>query len=587
MTWWLRPLDGRADSGGRPVSGSRGVRLTLCPSLRKGKVDGKMTEFEPATRCSIGEMTLPRRFRMHCRNALMLVLVTGPLAWAACGEDPAAPDDEPPEDDPPVVQPDFAAAAATITAADAAERTRALAHDSLRGRQTYRPEIETVARYLADELEGLGLEPAGTDGFMHRFEFEYGVRDDHVVLVQTASGDVVLGDRRDYFLLPSRQEDERDVTGQVFWGGPAASAERDAAAMAGRVVLYDAPVADFDVRLLDPERTAAIATQNDAVALGLVLSPDFTEEEVARAAAVTRTWSRPLPTVFLTEPAAEALLAEAGTDLATLRAGDPRPVDLSVRVRGWRRVETVTPPNVVALLRGSDAELRDEYVVVSAHFDHLGVGIPDITGDSILNGADDNASGTAAVLAIAEAMTTLERSPARSVLFFLTSGEEHGKVGSADFTRNPTVPAGAMVANLNFDIVGRNEPDRIFGSGVQYSSLGGRLKAVAAERSEVGLTVVDDDPDPRKGFYFGSDNAAFVCQDIPALLFISGLHDDYHEVSDEAQRLDPEKIARVAALGFYLTWDVADDPEAPTWTAAGEAMMDDLSCVFGQDRPPR
>ena len=126
-------------------------------------------------------------------------------------------------------------------------------------------------------------------------------------------------------------------------------------------------------------------------------------------------------------------------------------------------------PNVAGILEGSDPVLKEEYVVFSAHMDHIGIGIPNAEGDSINNGADDDASGTIAVLEMAEAFASLEAQPKRSMIFLLVSGEEKGLWGSAHFAENPPVPADQMVADLNVDMVGRNWPDTIVAIGMEHS----------------------------------------------------------------------------------------------------------------------
>ena len=157
-----------------------------------------------------------------------------------------------------------------------------------------------------------------------------------------------------------------------------------------------------------------------------------------------------------------------------------------------RRNGPAVAPNVVAIFAGSDPTLRGEYVVLSAHMDHVGVGRP-VRGDSIYNGADDDASGTSALLEVAEAFAALETRPARSILFLGVSGEEKGLLGSAWFSDHPTVPIGSIVANVNIDMIGRNTPDDVVVIGKNYSSLGPLVERMAAEnRQIVGLTPADD-----------------------------------------------------------------------------------------------
>jgi len=234
--------------------------------------------------------------------------------------------------------------------------------------------------------------------------------------------------------------------------------------------------------------------------------------------------------------------------------------------------EQTFPPNIVAVLRGSDPVLREEYVLLTAHFDHVGVGRP-VDGDSIYNGADDNASGTAALLEVARALSLLPRPPARSIVFLHVSGEEHGLLGSRWYSDNPTVAIDRVVANINVDMISRNSPDSIVVIGKNYSTLGEIVDRVGARHhDEVGLTV-SDDLWPQERFFYRSDHFSFARLEIPALFFFSGVHEDYHRPSDTADRVDPEKAARVAKLIFHTVLEIADAPERPSWDPAGLAEV--------------
>jgi hypothetical protein len=223
-----------------------------------------------------------------------------------------------------------------------------------------------------------------------------------------------------------------------------------------------------------------------------------------------------------------------------------------------------TAPNAVGILRGSDPELRDEYVVYTAHMDHVGVRRPDESGDSIYNGADDDASGTATIMEVAEAMASLPTPPRRSMIFVAVSGEERGLWGSEHFVQNAPVAVSSMVANLNADMVGRNWPDTIVAIGKEHSSLGETLEAVNGARPELGMTAIDDIwPDER--FYFRSDHYNFARNGVPILFFFNGTHAEYHRPSDEVELIDGEKTARIGRLLFYLGMEVAQAPDAPAW----------------------
>ena len=216
--------------------------------------------------------------------------------------------------------------------------------------------------------------------------------------------------------------------------------------------------------------------------------------------------------------------------------------------------------NVVGWLEGSDPALRSEYVVVSAHMDHLGTG-PSVGGDSIFNGADDNASGTAALLELAEALAGLDEPPARSVVFAAFGGEELGLVGSTYYAENPPFPIASTVASLNMDMIGRNAPDSV---AVLRSSpaIGMVVDAVAARNPGLGLAVAAD-PWPEESLLRRSDQWSFIRSGVAGLLVTSGLHADYHTRDDEVERIDIDKLERVARLVLLILLDLAG-PDA--WT---------------------
>jgi len=239
--------------------------------------------------------------------------------------------------------------------------------------------------------------------------------------------------------------------------------------------------------------------------------------------------------------------------------------------------EGVSAPNVVGILEGSDPDLRGEYVVYSAHMDHVGVRRPDEAGDSIYNGADDDASGTATIMEVAEAMASLDVAPRRSVLFVVVSGEERGLWGSDHFAAFPSVPMESMVANLNADMVGRNWPDTIVAIGKEHSDLGATLERVNAARPELGMTAIDDIW-PEERFYYRSDHYNFAKRGVPILFFFNGVHEDYHRPSDEVEKIDGEKTARIGRLLFYLGMEVADAPDPPAWNPESyEAIVEEAN----------
>ena len=237
-------------------------------------------------------------------------------------------------------------------------------------------------------------------------------------------------------------------------------------------------------------------------------------------------------------------------------------------------VEQETPANVIAILKGSDPMLRDEHLVYSAHMDHLGVRRP-VNGDSIYNGADDNASGTSALIAVAKAFAALTTRPRRSVMFVAFSGEESFGAGSQFFLEHAPVPVTSLVANFNADMVGRNWKDTIVVLGRHDSDLGPLLDGVTESHPELGLSPVDSStrPNEPESLYWWSDHASFIQKGIPFLYFYSGMHADYHRPSDSPEKIDVEKLARIARLMFYVGIEVANAKTRPRWDPGRYARL--------------
>ena len=218
-------------------------------------------------------------------------------------------------------------------------------------------------------------------------------------------------------------------------------------------------------------------------------------------------------------------------------------------------------PNSVGIVLGTDPVLRDEYIVVSAHMDHVGTSGTS-PKDSIWNGADDDASGTAGVLALAEAFS--QAPPRRSIIFLTVSGEEHGLWGSSWFASNPPVSIKKIVANFNLDMIGRNWKDSIVVVGIEHSDLGKTIMKVSAMHPELGITPMPD-PWPQENFFGRSDHYNFARRGVPAVFFFNGVHEDYHRPSDSPDKIDAEKESRVVRLIYHVMTAVANANARPEW----------------------
>ena len=470
-------------------------------------------------------------------------------------------------------------AAASIRSDEILEHIEYLASDELRGRDTPSPGLEAAAAYLAAELEEEGLEPAGAEGgFFQRFPYTRTamVREHRRVAYEGPSGAADLEFGRDYYVIPGQQI--ADGTAVVFGGGARTPVSGIAQVARGKVLLFATdgnPVIGTGETLLDAFQTAA---QGGAAAMVLLLDDTNTPDSIFDLASGIEGagLATPIPIVGLSSESSRELLAAAGLDLSALRDAPPESAvtleGVTMTVAAPFEMSEHTPPNVVAMLRGSDPELRDEFIVYTAHFDHVGVGMPDASGDSIYNGADDDASGTAVLLETAAAFAAMDVPPARSVIFLAVSGEEKGLLGSKYYSENPTVPIEGIILNINLDMVGRNHPDTVIGVGRQYTNLGLITDRILEDHPELGLTVIED-PKPEDQAFFRSDHLHFVNKDIPAIFFTTWEHEDYHKPSDEAHLIDSDKATRIAKMVFHLGARVASGEQDPQWTEDGLAEV--------------
>lgn len=483
----------------------------------------------------------------------------------------------------------------------------ALAGDDKQGRLTGSEGYLRAADYVIGRFKAEGLRPAGTSGFMQPVALEQQTVDQHASSAEliAPNGDVaslnVGADSRygaggaplpelvdaplvfvGYGLhLPKFGVDEfagLDLKGKivvVISGGPAEiSGPVKSAARFERTALLGKLGARGIIQLTTPHQVEIPWARQILLSgqPGMYLSDQKLRET---------------PDGFVglaIDPAkAEQLFAGSGHSFAELAAladaSKPLPTfDLPRHLKGRivARRESLSSPNLVAKLPGRDAKLSHEYVVVSAHLDHLGVGAP-INGDAIYNGAMDDASGVAAVLDIAHRLKSARR-PRRSLLFVIVTGEEKGLLGSYYFAKQPTVPRASLVADLNFDMPLPLWPLKsVFVPGEGESSLGRDARAVAQEQ---GLAMAQDAL-PDRNVFIRTDQFSFVRQGIPALAFKFGFAKDtpefniehewratrYHSPSDDLQQPGIYREDAVKLDGFVaaLAARIANEEQRPTW----------------------
>lgn len=466
-------------------------------------------------------------------------------------------------------------AAATITAADVARRVGIVADDSMMGRDTPSRGLDLTAQYVADQFRRFGLRAGGDQGSWFQ---RYPITKHRLELEQSRVIFEIRG-RRDSAGFTDAARYEGGIVPQkpvqaaaVVVGGVQTAQSVERLDVRGQVVLYVAPSEGnraamqqiFRVLLHAGPKALVILSDADSASFAASI-PKRSPERLVVGLPSGR------PVYLQVRPGAvRNALSAASVDLDSIRAASTpvfrRLPSLRVAIETKDLVtSSLSAPNTVGILEGSDPELKQQYLVYSAHMDHIGItpGQP----DSINNGADDDGSGTAGVMELAEAFSRPGARPKRSIIFLTVSGEEKGLWGSNYFSEHPPVPIIQIVADINIDMIGRNWPDTIVAIGKEHSDLGATLNRVNAAHPELGMTAIDDRW-PEERFYFRSDHYNFARKGVPILFFFNGVHKDYHEVTDSPDKINSDKESRILRLLFFLGQEVGNAARRPQWNPA-------------------
>jgi hypothetical protein len=514
---------------------------------------------------------------------------------------------------PSANDPQLAQALARVSGRAVRAHVEFLADDLLEGRATATRGYEIAARYVAAQLALEGLKPAGdASSFLQQVPLVESRLASGSFALEGPSGRRTLELRRDFLMAADASRAETSAEAPVVFAGFGVTAPRqghdDYAGLdvKGKIV---AVLANAPERLPSEERAyhasrtrkAELAAAHGAVGLLTLRTPAEEtrtpwERMVGFADGPTTRWTHPdgtpegaLPglrgNAVLSLDASRRLFEAAPTafEAAASAAEQPkfRGFGLGVRALLASRSEhtRVSSPNVVGLLEGSDPALRSTYLVYSAHLDHVGLG-PASSGDRIHNGAYDNALGSAVVLEVSRVLAGLGTRPRRSVLFLFVTAEERGLLGSEYFAANPTVPRGAIVANVNVDMPLVLFPmAEVVAFGAENSTLDAPARAAA---SALGLALAPD-PMPEQTIFVRSDQFSFVRHGIPAVYFSPGMRSSdpaqdgarlfreflekhYHRPSDDLSLpMDEKAIAVYTRANVALGLGIAQDPDAPRW----------------------
>ena len=506
----------------------------------------------------------------------------------------------------------------SITAANLRADLFFLASDGMQGRLSETPENRLAAEFIASRFARAGLEPPG-GSFFHNYRLAHSALGDgnRLEIQRAVVQTVQLGEG----FYPQRFSPSAEAEGTVAFAGFGMQApaygwdDWEGADFSGRIAL----VLDHEPREADPaslfdglvssEPSRAfrkVVAAADAGAAGVLFVRDVHQHPGAFdfAASAAGAWPDParrvpritlaewveaveIPAAVISPRVAEILLGGSGHSLASLGAmadgGMSAPLLLDTRVRLTTAVTRTTTPdrNVVGLLRGSEAP--DEWIILCAHYDHDGA-----DGDLVWPGADDDGSGTVALIEIAEALgraAARGHRPRRSILLAGWNSEERGLLGAWAYTLNPLNPLDRTVAVLNMDMIGRNEEVRRGGGrrfrglepqtaesnanavnilGHSYSRTMTEMVRAANREAELDLKMRYDNNE--SNLLRRSDQWPFLQTGVPALFFHTGLHPDYHTIYDRPEKIEYEKLERIVRLVYQLAWDLADSDVRPDFT---------------------
>lgn len=476
-----------------------------------------------------------------------------------------------------------------ITADDIKYHVNYLASDALEGRLSGTPGGETAAKYIAEEFNRFGLKPIGDRGsYFQRFDFIGGVKLGPKNRMTLGSAVDTLQAGKDF--MPAGFSDSGEISGALAFVGYGISAPQlnydDYAGIDVKdqivIVLRYSPEAKnphSGFQQMESLRYKTLqAREHGAMALLVVTGPQDDPQDVLPKLRYDRSGGDAgLVVAHITRAVADAMLASSGTTIAALQEAittSKQPTSMLVDFQVTFHVDVVKErretPNVAGVLDGSDASLREEYVVVGAHYDHLGR-----SGDNamdpekeseIRNGADDNASGTAGLLELAHYFAAQDARPKRSLIFLAFSGEELGLLGSAKYVAAPLRPLEKTVAMVNLDMIGRLKDSTLVVEGIGTSPLLQAMMERINQAYGFKMTLKKDGFGP-------SDHASFYGKNIPVLFFFTNLHDDYHRVSDDAEKINAAGEAAVVKMVGEAVAEIANADAAPQFTKASPDSM--------------
>ena len=495
----------------------------------------------------------------------------------------------------------------SITQNDLRTHVTFLASDAAEGRGTGQHGLNVAAEYIASQFRRVGLTSFNPDkSYFQRYEILKTRLDQAPILsLRYEEGDSQVKEtfqyKEDFFLSTSGLTGGLELQSSVIFAGYGIAApeysyddyadidisHKIVLIIEGEPYLSDPSYGETQESFKGREEThysdvrekLKIAKEKGAAALLVASNPGSTEmfsdrfkpwkRWLNRESMTLPTPEKPIPLFFINGHIADRILAGTGKSLQEIQTDiesteKPMSQDLPSRYVYFSldvKKENIVAQNVVGYLPGSDPYVGHETVVVSAHYDHLGKNENGI----IWFGADDNATGTSVILEVAEAMSLNRQLPRRGFIFLAISGEERGLLGSKFYVNHPLIPLDNTVTDLNIDMVGRNAPDSIYiiGSNMISEDLHEINEFALTKIENLGFDYRYNSLDDPNRFYYRSDHYSFAKEDIPIIFYFSGLHQDYHKPTDSVEKINFEKVKKMAQLVFLTGWGVAQNETRP------------------------
>ena len=461
--------------------------------------------------------------------------------------------------------------AKTVTAADLKKHLYIVASADFEGRETATEGQRKAAAYIENHFRSLGLLPGGGNG---SYQLYYPVYQDSLEDASVKVNDQSFTLKKDFAVNVSNNYTAELMASEVVYVGYGVSdsTRNDYAALdvRGKIVLA---LAAWPAGMTPQGRSAALAKleaaqKNGAVAILLYTPAVPRNLQDTKGRMTLNQYKKTIypNAYYITESVARAIM---GDDFTAAQSGNAAPKSYPVNIELGFRKSTLKlqSSDVLGFLEGTD--LKDQILVLSAHYDHLGK-----RGDVIWYGADDDGSGTVSILELAQAFAKAKaagKGPRRSILFLANSGEEKGLLGSEYFSDHPTYPLDHMTADLNIDMIGRIDPNRKYGDSMNYvyvvgsDKLSSDLKPISEgnnkKYTKLELDYKFDNPNDPDRIYYRSDHYNFARKGVPIIFYFDGIHKDYHQPTDTPDKIDYDLMEKRARLVFYTAWEMANRNE--------------------------